>query len=183
MNKYNKGKIYKITSPNTDDVYYGSTILSLNQRFWTHKSCNSKIIIEAGDAKIELVEKYPCESKQELLWRERYYIENFDCINKMKPIQTKEEKRENDREYYKKNKEYQKEYKKEYYEKNKERVNLYNSKNREKRRLYSIEYNKIKLSCRVCKCEMGKNAFSRHKKSKKHLENIKMKQDLKNTEI
>ena len=30
---------------------------------------------------------------------------------------------------------------------------------------------------------MSKQSFTRHKKTKKHLENIKMKQDLKNTEI
>ena len=137
MNKYNKGKIYKITSPNTEDVYYGSTILSLNKRFRTHKKCNSKKIIDAGDAKVELVENYPCESKQELLWRERYYIENFDCVNKMKPIVTKEE----------------------------EIIT---------KKLCDINYMSIRISCRVCKCEMSKHYyFTRHKKSKKHLEKIK----------
>jgi hypothetical protein len=32
------GKIYKITSSKTDDVYIGSTIQTLNDRFIKHKS-------------------------------------------------------------------------------------------------------------------------------------------------
>ena len=42
--------------------------------------------------KMLLIEEYPCETKQELLWRERFWIDNNNCINKYKPIITKEEK-------------------------------------------------------------------------------------------
>ena len=181
MNKYNKGKIYKITSPNTEEVYYGSTILSLKHRFRSHTKNNddrsySKKIIEYGDAKIELIENYPCETKQELLWRERYYFDNFECVNKMKPIQSKEEERE-----------YQKKIRKEYYKKNKERIKIqtqnYRNENKEKVELCGNKYKEIKLSCRVCKLEMIKHSFTRHEKTKRHLENIKMKQEMRSTGI
>jgi hypothetical protein len=38
MSKYSEGKIYKLTSSQTDKVYIGSTIRSLNVRFSNHKS-------------------------------------------------------------------------------------------------------------------------------------------------
>ena len=74
-NKYHEGKIYLIRSPSRPDIdpYYGSTIRPLLYRFSTHKydankrfDCSSKILIDCGDAIIELVEDYPCESKYEL---------------------------------------------------------------------------------------------------------------------
>ena len=39
-NKYNNGKIYKIYNEygNDEDVYFGSTILTLNQRWSKHKN-------------------------------------------------------------------------------------------------------------------------------------------------
>ena len=38
MPDYNKGKIYKIVSPNSDKIYIGSTIRPLKERFWAHMS-------------------------------------------------------------------------------------------------------------------------------------------------
>ena len=73
---YSQGKIYKISSSNCDEVYIGSTIQSLNDRFSCHKSyCNiknnsSKIVISKGDSIIELIEHFPCESRAELCIRE-----------------------------------------------------------------------------------------------------------------
>ena len=82
MLDYQNGKIYKITSQQTDDVYYGSTTLTLKQR-WSSHIC--KIKLKYDDAKIELIELYPCSCKRELLIRERYYIENNKCINERLP--------------------------------------------------------------------------------------------------
>ena len=93
MNKYQNGKIYKITSKQTDDVYIGSTIQELNRRFKCHKKnrCSSREIMKYDDAIIELIELYPSNSLEELLWRERYLFDNMECINIYPPIQTKEE--------------------------------------------------------------------------------------------
>ena len=60
INKYNNGKIYTIRSPNTDKYYIGSTCNTLTNRFMSHKSpsnkCESKEIIDLGEAYIELLE-------------------------------------------------------------------------------------------------------------------------------
>jgi len=66
-----------------------------------------------------LVENYPCNSKDELLARERHYIENNECVNKYIPGRPKAEA---DKAYAIANKDKIQEYKKEYYEKNKDGV-------------------------------------------------------------
>ena len=85
-NKYNNSKIYKIVCNITNEVYYGSTIKTLNNRLSNHKSSKnnttSRIIIKRGDYKIELVENYPCTCKAKLHKREGYYQLNYPCINK-----------------------------------------------------------------------------------------------------
>ena len=94
-NKYENGKIYKITDNTNGNVYYGSTQKSLNRRLSDHKYDykrrekegnvrTSSIIICNNDYKMELVEDFPCNSRKELEERESYYINNFECINKMK---------------------------------------------------------------------------------------------------
>ena len=102
-NPYHEGKIYRIRSPSNPDIhpYYGSTIQNLHQRFNIHKwyadktfGNSSKILINCGDAIIELIENYQCESKYELECRERWYIENNPCINKNIPTRTKQEYKE-----------------------------------------------------------------------------------------
>jgi len=110
MNKYNNGKIYKIVDNTNDNVYYGSTVKTLEERLTTHKfykSCRSKLIIDNGDYNIILVENYPCESKEQLELRERYYIENNKCVNKNIPGRTHAE-------WYQANKEHQNKKHKEY---------------------------------------------------------------------
>lgn len=113
MPDYKNGKIYKITSPNTRRVYYGSTVQSLSDRLHKHiyvykcflagKPFNGERIsfkvIKKGDAVISLVENFPCDTKAELLRRERWYIENNKCVNKKMPIQTNDERKEYNRKF------------------------------------------------------------------------------------
>ena len=70
---YNNGKIYQILSNVHDDVYVGSTTQHLCKRLYKHKAdtkvrdCNiHKLIREIGEDKfyIELIESYPCNSKE-----------------------------------------------------------------------------------------------------------------------
>jgi hypothetical protein len=91
---YANAKIYKITGGGL--TYYGSTTQPLYKRMYRHKTLtySSKIIMETGEAIIVLVELFPCKSKEELFSRERYWIENNECVNKCRPIRTKEEKKE-----------------------------------------------------------------------------------------
>tara|TARA_R110002126_G_C10133603_1_gene469804 strand:+ start:77 stop:556 length:480 start_codon:yes stop_codon:yes gene_type:complete len=130
MLKYQKGKIYKIISNNTDKVYYGSTVSLLCRRKAQHNydfknnlnflSCREIINNEHWD--LVLVEDYPCEKKEQLLMRERYYIENNDCINKTNPIISKEERKIYENKYNKKNREKQKAKQHIYYPKRNEKI-------------------------------------------------------------
>jgi predicted GIY-YIG superfamily endonuclease len=95
MPDWSKGKIYKVTCCETGNVYIGSTTISLKHRFTCHNTpsnqCETRDFI---NPKIELIEDYPCETKDELCWREREWMEKTDCVNKQRPIVTREEKRE-----------------------------------------------------------------------------------------
>ena len=101
--KYHYGKIYKITSVNTDKVYIGSTCRLLEERFSTfenqegheaaYKLClkgkknytTSFEIFKHQECKIEFIEDYKCESNSELLKRETYWINKTkNAVNKIK---------------------------------------------------------------------------------------------------
>ena len=96
MPDYSKAKIYKIVCNITGETYYGSTVQKISQRMGEHRKkdnvCCSKPIIERGDYHYGLVEDYKCENSEQLRMRERYYVDNNDCINKISPITSKEEK-------------------------------------------------------------------------------------------
>ena len=120
MPNYENSMIYKIVNDEMPNiVYYGSTCNTLTKRFSEHKSkndCSSKKLFEFGKAQIILVEKFPCNDKTELTKRERFYIENNECLNKQIPNRTKKE-------YYQDNKEHLLTTSKEWYEANKEKIN------------------------------------------------------------
>jgi hypothetical protein len=101
----------------------------------------SKIIIDYGDAYIELIEDYPCDNQKQLIQREGEIIKSTNnCINKCIIGRTREEYREinkdNMKKYYEDNKKEYKQVHKEYYEKNRERIREkqkeYREKNKEK---------------------------------------------------
>jgi hypothetical protein len=98
---YQEGKIYAIRSHLTEKFYLGSTATTLARRLAGHKNKNKttcKIIIDFGDAYIELLELFPCNSKLELLNREgqlQRLLKN-DIVNKKIEGQTRQE-------YYKDN--------------------------------------------------------------------------------
>ena len=121
MPNYQNGKIYKLICSETDRVYIGSTTTKLKYRKLQHihsnNKCTSKDFI---NAKIYLIEDYPCNSKLELHNKEREYIENTDCVNKKIPGRTgKESSKAN----YEKNKKELNKKSREYHEDNKEELN------------------------------------------------------------
>ena len=103
-NKFKTGKIYKIYNNENNKFYTGSTIKTLNIRLSTHKSdlkCMCRNLgVPIKDCIIELIENYPCNTKKELLWRERFYFDkykledNLNFMNKNRPIVTEEEGKE-----------------------------------------------------------------------------------------
>jgi len=92
MPDYKRGKIYKITSQGK--IYIGSTTQSLSQRLGGHKADSKKQsryasseLVNNLDCQITLIENYACNSREELLARERYHIDlNPNCINRCIPI-------------------------------------------------------------------------------------------------
>ena len=103
--KYDNGKIYKLIDNTNGNIYIGSTTQPLYKRKSQHKTdakrinCKSKSIIENGDYDIILIENYPCKSKEELLMRERYYMDNTDCINQVRCYISEDERKEYKKEY------------------------------------------------------------------------------------
>jgi predicted GIY-YIG superfamily endonuclease len=104
-------RIYKISSPSTAFVYYGSTIKSLNERFSKHRSdykryLDGKInyitnfeIVKFNDCNIQLISECFYDTKKDLVRAEGIVIgENNDAINKRIAGRT-------EKEYYQQNKE------------------------------------------------------------------------------
>ena len=211
MKDYSQGKIYKLYSvSNKDLIYYGSTIQKLNERLKEHISdynnnryCKSKLVIAAGDYKMELIENYPCNSKTELERKEGEYTKANKCVNKYIAGRTRKEYNEDNKEYIKEQK---KEYSKEYYQNNKEKINEKNKKWREDNKEHNKEHNKeyrednkekiaerkkkwyknnrekLKEQMKVygkekvtceCGCIIRRDTLIRHKKTNKHLELMK----------
>ena len=134
MPDYSRARIYKIVCDTSGEVYYGSTTNQyLCNRLAGHKfdagrsNCTSKQIIDRGNYSIVLVEEYPCENKEQLGRRERYYIENNECVNKNIPTRT-------DKEWCEANKDYIKEYNKQQNQANKERIKEWFNVNKVRRK-------------------------------------------------
>ena len=149
--KLDKSKIYKIVDNTNDNIYIGSTCKTLKTRLTCHK-CHYKMflkglygnvtsfeIIKNRDYKIELLEDCNIKTKNELLARERFFIENNECLNKVIPGRTAKQ-------YYR--------------EVNKEKKDEYRETNKEKLR--------EKFDCE-CGGQYSYNNKSRHLKSDIHL--------------
>ena len=105
QNRYSRGKIYKIVSDCIHDIYVGATCEpTLGKRLTKHKGqmrlweegkygyTSSYKILQQPHYDIVLIEEFPCQNKDQLHARERYWIENTpNCINKCIPTQTKKE--------------------------------------------------------------------------------------------
>ena len=153
MSKYQNGKIYKIVNDTLNLTYYGSTCQKyLHSRFYKHKKQDQQYssykLFEEGEAKIFLVELFPCESKLELEKRERYYIENNECVNMKIPTRTSKEWREANKDKLESKRII-------YYEKNKEII-------KEKQKILDARREK----CPHCNKEILKKGMNRHIKRK-----------------
>ena len=104
MVNYQNSKIYRIVDNTNGNVYYGSTCENtLALRLSKHKAdykqylnrnhnfTTSFDILKNNNYEIILVESYPCNNKDELHARERFYIENNECVNKYIPNRTNKE--------------------------------------------------------------------------------------------
>ncbi len=175
MPDYINGKIYRIWSPNRPDLgcYIGSTCNTLTKRFGDHKSvyqfykngndgyCSSFEILEALDARIELVESFPCESRDQLNAREGYWIRNTpECVNIKVAGRSNAESSAN------------------WYAANRQRVCAYSAEYRASHRESIRARASEKVMCVVCGCQIIRSNISTHNKTQKHLSNLANQQQL-----
>jgi len=192
-----KGYIYKIYDNTNQNMYYGSTVQTISMRMCGHRAdykkfmekgngckCKSFEILKNGDYSYSLVEQLECDSKLILHQRERYYIENNDCVNKNIPSRTtqeshkqwreanKEKRKESHKQWREANKEQIKEKGKQYREANKKNKQEYDKANKNKIKEYQKQYKKEEIECE-CGCIFRKDNLYKHRKTKKHLNNLK----------
>jgi len=159
------GRIYIIRSKQTNKVYVGSTVETLNIRFSKHKldkKCTSQKILKYSDATIELVECYECENREQLERREGKYQKQYDCVNERIAGRTRQE-------YYQDNKQELAEKKKEYREKNKETIAEKKKEHYQNNKEEILEKQSKKFEC-PCGGKYTHNHKARHFKTKKHIE-------------
>lgn len=113
MSKYLDSRVYLLRVG--DDTYVGSTVDSLRQRLTKHKSAYNKNKMKqrklyqaidgmpnkANNVTIELVEQVSCDTREQLLARERHWIETLEPTLNMVVMlnKTKEDKRNYDNEF------------------------------------------------------------------------------------
>jgi hypothetical protein len=199
MERYQLGKIYKITSEHTDKIYVGSTCKKLLcQRLAAHSSnfnqwkkgnynyISSFELFELGSVQITLLEAYPCNTRDELLAKERYWIEQYkdNIVNKNIPIISVDERlekmkkyneehkeliSEQMKQYYKETKEQRLEHVKKYYEENKQTILKQNKKYREENKEKIAEKQRRQIIICECGSNLQLHSKARHERSKKHL--------------
>ena len=181
--------------------YVGSTVNTLSQRLGCHKcaakkdakgSVNAKRVLEHPDARIILIENWPCNSKAELLAREQHHIRNMECVNTKMPGRTAEqfraeyaeqlsEKRKAKRaEWTDEKKEAIAQYEKAYGEQHKEAIKAkrqarghiitpeeaaYKKEWHEQNKARISATKKERINCPVCNAELSRAGLARHTKT------------------
>jgi hypothetical protein len=170
MPDYSKGSIYKIVCNNTGLIYIGSTCQPLHQRLAGHvrsynkdKYYSSSEIIAGGNYSIILIEEYQCQNKQQLLRKEREYIESLECVNKRCPISSDDEKKEKRKEYREINKKAIQEWRDINKETRLQKQREYHQLNRENILEKQKQYKSQKVICSICSKEMRKDTLTKHK--------------------
>ena len=179
MNRYEKGKIYKVVDLDFNKCYIGSTTEPLSKRMERHRRLYQRyketgkvdtrccsLFDEYGveNCKILLLEDYPCKTKEELLRREGEYIKNNECLNRCVAGRTAKEYKQEYKEYFK-------EKRHEHYENNKEahlkRTKEYQEQHKEeiaKRKHKYYEANKDIISDKKKEYyQNNKEAINQHK--------------------
>lgn len=166
MVNYAEGKIYMIYDKDVEKRYIGSTVDTLEKRLafhvahykshlkGKHNYVSSFDIIKDGNYDIWLVEAFPCETKAQLVARERYWSNQMACVNKCKNqgLYNEMGNKNYHKHYYTENKDALTEQMKQYYNTHKEIIT-------QKKKV------KTQCSCGGCYTKVNK---SKHIKSKKH---------------
>jgi len=131
-----EGNIYRIICRKTGKQYIGFTTKKIDSRLYHHEqkydvfkktgisreNYSSFEVLEENDYYIELIETITCSSRTELLKVERSHIEKNDCVNKLLPYATDEERKIKDKIWFNNHKKEKQEYDKKYREEKKEKL-------------------------------------------------------------
>lgn len=174
MVNYQNGKIYKMVNNETNDFYVGSTTKKYlaHRKSGHHQDSKQEVrkspLMQAirtygiTTFSIILIEKYPCQDKDELCAREQYWIDQLKpTYNVFKALLTDEEC-----------KQYRAQYDKEYKATHKDKIREIQRKTREK--------NKEKRNAKaICECgaSVSRYTLNRHMSSLKHLSTMETKSD------
>jgi hypothetical protein len=185
---YSRGKIYKLVSNQTDQVYIGSTCRKhLCTRMAGHRACYKAWLkgefnyitcfelVKFDDCQIVLIEHFPCKDKYELEARERYHIENTVNVNRFIPTRSwkdyyechRDEIIDRSKQHYNNNREQRLAKSKEYVESNREKIREYRKAYRASHKEQIKAHGDEKITCDVCGCSVRRQMISRHKKSQK----------------
>jgi hypothetical protein len=194
MIDYTNAKIYKIVSAQTDKIYIGSTTKKyLSQRLAGHvinhkryedKRTNTNYntsyeIVKFDDHRIELIENFPCASKDELRAREQFYIDqNRDSIiNKYNALGYNQDRiKERAKAWCAANSEHVKEVKKIWADQNKEHIaevkKIWAVSNEARKKESAKDYaerNQNKYRCEMCNFgSYTPTGLKRHLNTKRH---------------
>ena len=160
---YQEGKIYKIYNTSNDDIYIGSTTQKLCERMRNHRNAHKskhhfnlpiyKAFREHGVENffIELIEKCPCNDKDEIMKTEGSYIRTLESsLSARIAGRTKKELLEDKRDilsqkskdYRENNREKLLQRHRDYYQQNREVRTEYSAKYKNERKEERHEYNK-----------------------------------------
>ena len=180
--RYSNGKIYQITDVGYNKCYIGSTCLKLRRRFLQHiggyykylkgeaeYTTSYSMFEEFGveNCKVELVENYPCNSKDELLKQEGFHIRSFDCVNKCISGRTQ-------REYYQEHQQHLAKWSKEYRQQRKEHYKELYATHYQKNKEVILQRKNTKYDC-DCGGHYTYSSKAKHFKTEKHQNYLKQK--------
>lgn len=189
MSRYATGKVYRIESQQTEQVYVGSTVLTIAQRLAVHRSMHRAHsagkapyysafeLLKYDDACVVLIEDCACETKQELHACERKWIETTpNCVNRQIPGRTDKEYRAANRataaayarQYQAANKDKLAEQHHQYYLANKDTHAAKGKQWRETNR-NAIKAQATQIIICECGAETTYGHASRHRQTKKHM--------------
>lgn len=141
----------------------------------TYKA-HSGINWEDPDREQKFKKQYREENKKEIAEKEKKYREDNPDKDKARRKNYYENNREiildKCKEYIKYNPEVISKRKKEVRQNNKEKMSEYLKEYRENNLEKIKEYSTKKLMCQMCKCEVARSGYSKHKQSIKHIENF-----------
>lgn len=153
MVNYGNSKIYKLVSDETEKIYIGSTTAPLCKRMAEHRSYfntkagyTSSEIMKYPDARIILIENFPCQNHEEIVSREEYWKQHFKdiVVNKQSAFGFDPTKK----------------------------YSQWQINNRDHILKYKKEYREKRLNCDHCAISICGNDKWNHERTKKHRENV-----------